>query len=129
MGSLGTCHRKWLEWLSDYVFQVQLPGYLKSLPLPKTFGGYAELTRDQWLELVPFLFFLFALLYLILSPCIGALTRTKQRRPRVNNKHRLSEEKVTDTIDMEDLGKELKEKNGKISYCRCWKSSKVHVYV
>jgi hypothetical protein len=106
-------------------FKVQLPGYLKSLPLPKTLAGFAELTRDQWLELIPFLLFLFVLLYLIVSPCIGMLTHTKQRRPRVNRKQRMSEAKVADTFDMEDLDKALKEKNGSVSYCRCWKSNTV----
>ena len=106
-------------------FQVQLPGYLKSLPLPKTFGGFTELSRDQWLELTPFFLFLFVVVYLVLSPCIGALTQTKQRRPRVNRRHKLNEAKVVEKVDIEDLGKELKERGGKVSYCRCWKSSKV----
>ena len=105
--------------------QVQLPGYLKSLPLPKTVAGFAELTRDQWLELIPFLLFLFVLLYLIMSPCIGMLTRTKHRRPRVNRKVRMNEPKVADTFDLEDLDKALKDNNGSVSYCRCWKSNKV----
>ena len=51
--------------------QVQLPGYLKSLPLPKTLEGFLELTSTQWIELVPFLLMLLILLYLTVSPCIS----------------------------------------------------------
>ena len=60
-----------------------------------------------------------------MSPCIGALTRTKQPRPRVNRKQRMKEAKVVDSIDMEDLDKKLKAKDGTVSFCRCWKSNKV----
>ena len=105
--------------------QVQLPGYLKALPLPKTFGGFVELTREQWLELIPFFLFLSVVLYLILSPCLNVLTSTKQRRPRVNHRQKLNEPKIADSFDMEDLGKKLKENKGKVSLCRCWKSNEV----
>ena len=43
----------------------------------------------------------------------------------MNRKQRMSEAKVADTFDMEDLDKALKEKNGSVSYCRCWKSNTV----
>ena len=113
-----------LQCIWHYV-QVQLPGYLKSLPIPTTVGGFAELTRDQWLQLVPFFLFLFVLLYLLFSPFVGMVTSTKQRRPRVNRRQKLNEKKVVNMFDMEDLDKMVKEKNGKVAYCRCWKSATV----
>ena len=110
-----------------YIYiQVQVPGYLRSLPIPSTIAGFSELTRDQWLQLIPFFLFLFVILYLLLSPFCAVLGRKKERRPRVNRRHRLSEPKVADKFDMEDLGKRLKEE-GKVCFCRCWKSSTVRV--
>ncbi|CAI8041213.1 CDGSH iron-sulfur domain-containing protein 2, partial [Geodia barretti] len=102
---------------------VQVPGYLKSLPIPSSTAGFAELTRDQWLQLVPFILFLFVILYLLLSPFLGVLTQRKERRPKVNRRQKLSDLKVIDNFDMEDLDKRMKEKDGKVSFCRCWKSS------
>ena len=52
-------------------------------------------------------------------------TSSKQRRPRVNRRQKLSEKKVVDKLDMEDLDKLLKKNDGKVCYCRCWKSAKV----
>uniref|UniRef100_A0A0K0DF24 ZnF_CDGSH domain-containing protein n=1 Tax=Angiostrongylus cantonensis TaxID=6313 RepID=A0A0K0DF24_ANGCA len=40
------------------------------------------------------------------------------RKARVNYKIQLANEKVVDTIDMEDIG-------DKKAFCRCWKSDKV----
>ena len=111
--------------LSMFVLQVQVHCYLKSLPIPSSTAGFAELTRDQWLQLVPFILFLFVILYLLLSPFLGVLTQRKERRPKVNRRQRLNEQKVVDNFDMEDLDKRMKEKDGKVSFCRCWKSSKV----
>ena len=108
-----------------FVLKVQLPGYLKSLPIPSSTAGFAELTRDQWLQLVPFILFLFVILYLLLSPFLGVLTQRKERRPKINRRQRVSEPKVVDNFDMEDLHKKIMEKDGKVSFCRCWKSSTV----
>ena len=98
--------------------QVQLPGYLKSLPVPKSFGGFYELTRNEWLQLLPFFIFLITFVYIILSPFISFLTNVRKPRPRINSKQKLSEPKVADTVDIEDLG-------DKTVYCRCWRSNKV----
>lgn len=106
--------------LSWFVPQVQLPGYLRSLPLPKNLAGFSELTRAEWLELLPFFLFLIILLYLVFSPFFGVLTRTKQSRPHINRKIKKGEPKVVDTIDIEDI-----EKEGGTTFCRCWKSKKV----
>ena len=50
------------------------------------------------------------------------LSARKQPRPKINKKQRMSEKKVTDTFDIEDLDKN----KDKISFCRCWRSSKVN---
>lgn len=112
-----------MDIISKY-FKVQVPGYLKSLPIPSTAAGFTELTRDQWLQLIPFFLFLFVILYLLISPFLGMFTSSKQRRPRVNRRQKLSEKKVVDKLDMEDLDKLLKKNDGKVCYCRCWKSAK-----
>ena len=56
-------------------------------------------------------------------------SQKKERRPRVNRKQKLSEPKVADSLDMEDLDKKMKDGGGKVSFCRCWKSSTVCVCV
>ena len=104
----------------DLSLQVQLPGYLRSLPLPKSIGGFTELTRDDWMTLLPFFLFLLVLLYLVFSPFFNMLSTRKQPRPKINRKQRMSESKVTNTVDIEDLAN-----NEKTAFCRCWKSSKV----
>ena len=98
--------------------QVQLPGYLKSIPLPKSLAGFSALDRAEWLELLPFFIFLLVLLYLIFSPFLNFVSRPKLPRPKINKKIRKDEPKVADTFDIEDLGE-------KVCLCRCWKSAKV----
>ncbi|XP_064388110.1 CDGSH iron-sulfur domain-containing protein 2-like [Halichondria panicea] len=98
-------------------FKVQLPGYLKSIPLPKSLAGFSALNRAEWLELLPFFVFLLILLYLIFSPFLNFVSRPKQPRPKINKKIRKDEPKVADKFDIEDLG-------DKVSLCRCWKSAK-----
>ena len=101
-----------------HYFKVQLPGYFKSLPLPKSFGGFATLTRSQWLQLLPFLIFVFIFFYLLVSPFLGVLFKGKKPRPHVNKKIKKNEKKVVHTFDIEDIG-------DKKAFCRCWKSSEV----
>lgn len=98
-------------------FKVQLPGYLRSLPLPKSLGGFSELTRDEWMTLLPFFLFLLVVLYLVFSPFLNMLSTRKQPRPRINRKQNMSENKVVSTVDIEDIKE-------KAVFCRCWKSSK-----
>uniref|UniRef100_A0A1I7XYR3 CDGSH iron-sulfur domain-containing protein 2 homologue n=1 Tax=Steinernema glaseri TaxID=37863 RepID=A0A1I7XYR3_9BILA len=40
-----------------------------------------------------------------------------QKRARQNHEHKLSSDKVVDTVDVEDIGE-------KMAFCRCWKSKK-----
>ena len=42
----------------------------------------------------------------------------KEKRPRINKKIRLEEDKVVDTVDVKDIA-------DKKVFCRCWKSKKV----
>lgn len=51
------------------------------------------------------------------------LTRSKQARPHINRKVKKEEDKVVDSFDIEDLAKNAKD--GKVTFCRCWKSKKV----
>ena len=106
------------------MLQVQLPGYLKSLPLPKNIAGFSELTRAEWLELLPFFLFLIILLYLVLSPFLNVLTQSKKARPHVNKNVKKDEKKVVDSFDIEDIGKDGKDG---AAFCRCWKSKKVRI--
>ena len=110
-----------MEALYHY-FKVQLPGYLKSLPLPKSFSGFTSLTRSQWLHLLPFFIFVFIFLYLLVSPFLKPLLQGKKPRPHVNKKIKKDEKKVVNTFDIEDIG-------DKKAFCRCWKSSKASTCV
>ena len=101
-----------------HYFKVQLPGYFKALPLPKSFAGFATLTRSQWLQLMPFFIFVFIFLYLLLSPFLSPLFRGRKPRPHINKKIKKTEKKVVNTFDIEDIG-------DKKAFCRCWKSSEV----
>ena len=42
----------------------------------------------------------------------------KEKRPRINKKIKLEEDKVVDSVDVKDIG-------DKKVFCRCWKSKKV----
>lgn len=112
-------HRSILENMETlyYCIKVQLPGYLESLPLPKSFGGFATLTSSQWLQLLPFFIFNFIFLCILLSPILFATLskRKKFSRSRVNEMIKMNKEKIVDTFDIEDIG-------DKKSFCRCWKS-------
>ena len=104
--------------------QEQLPAYLKSLPLPNTLGGFASLTRDQWIELLPFILLLLILLYLIISPLLSYFTTSKQRRPRINKSYKPNAEKVSNSFLLRDVTADVT-KEGYVSFCRCWKSATV----
>ena len=79
-----------------WYFQQQIPNYLKSLPLPTTVGGFAALTREQWLQLAPFLLFLVLVVWLLFSPILSPLCTKKKPRPKhiINKKVDKSEPKV-----------------------------------
>lgn len=108
------------------VIKVQLPNYLRSLPVPSTFGGFLKLSGKEWRQLAPLLLTLSFFIYLV----IKRLTRRSASKPTakktpdqdwVNKTLQKDKEKVADTIQIEDLA----EKAAYHAFCRCWKSKKV----
>ena len=102
--------------------QVKLPSYLGALPLPKTFGGFAELSREEWMTLFPFLLFLLVLLYLLFSPFLNFFSVKKRPRPRINRKQKMDKDEVRSIIDIEEIVEQK-------AFCRCWKSKKVFLKI
>ncbi|KAK6028808.1 hypothetical protein OSTOST_05107 [Ostertagia ostertagi] len=64
--------------------------------------------------------FLYAAGFVLGGAAIGYFIGYKlaMRRARVNAKVQLANDKVVDTVDVEDIGE-------KKAFCRCWKSEKV----
>ncbi|MEQ2241614.1 CDGSH iron-sulfur domain-containing protein 2A, partial [Ilyodon furcidens] len=102
-----------LETISK-IIKVQLPAYLKKLPLPETIGGFARLTVSEWLRLLPLLGILALLGYLTIRPFLPK--KKKQRDSLINLKIQKENPKVVNEIDIEDL------KSTNACYCRCWRS-------
>lgn len=105
------------------LLQVDLPRYLKGLPLPRTFNGFLKLKQDEWLYLAPLLIAIFVLLFSIFA---GGKSGPKDPKGlRVNRKIQLEKEKVADVIPVTEIEEIAKGKDGKCAMCRCWKSKKV----
>lgn len=96
------------------LIKVQFPYYLKSLPIPSTFGGFAKLSGNEWVQLVPFVVTTSVVVYLVIS----AILPKKADADWVNKTEQKEKEKVADIIQIEDLGE-------KTAFCRCWKSKNV----
>uniref|UniRef100_A0A8C4ZAM4 CDGSH iron sulfur domain 2 n=1 Tax=Gadus morhua TaxID=8049 RepID=A0A8C4ZAM4_GADMO len=105
-----------LETISR-IIKVQLPAYLKKLPLPETIGGFARLTVSEWLRLLPLLGILALLGYLTIRPFLPK--KKKQRDSLINLKIQKENPKVVNEIDIEDLN------SANVCYCRCWRSKTV----
>ncbi|XP_053696639.1 CDGSH iron-sulfur domain-containing protein 2 homolog [Sabethes cyaneus] len=91
-----------------------LPNYLSGLPIPNTFGGWFRLGFKDWLSLIPPTAVVGGLVYMsYLAFCPEARPKPSTK---VNKKIRLSEGKVVDMVDIEDIAE-------KAAYCRCWKSN------
>ncbi|TMW60175.1 hypothetical protein Poli38472_000217 [Pythium oligandrum] len=100
--------------------KVQLPKYLKGLPLPRTFSGFLKLKQEEWVYLAPLLVTIAVLLFTLLAP------GSKSSKPgRVNRQIHLEKDKVVDFMDVKDI-EDVCEKNkgAKCAVCRCWKSKK-----
>jgi len=95
---------------------VSLPKYLKSLPLPDTIGGFATLSASDILKDVVFTIVVLLVLYAVVRLLVSVVLKPKPAQ--INFKVRKDNPKVVDLVEIEDLAEE------KISYCRCWKSSK-----
>lgn len=103
------------------LIKVQFPNYLKSLPIPSTFGGFAKLSGNEWVQLVPFVVTTSVVVYLVISAILPSKPSKKADADWVNKTEQKEKEKVADIIQIEDLGE-------KTAYCRCWKSKKVCAY-
>jgi len=102
-----------MEALSGLV-KVTLPNYLSNLPIPDSFTGWFKLGFRDWLSLVPPTAAVAGLGYMsYLAFCPKGRPAPKQYR--VNRSVRLSEAKVADFVDIEDIAE-------KAAFCRCWKS-------
>ncbi|CAK4611409.1 hypothetical protein AeMF1_021705 [Aphanomyces euteiches] len=102
------------------VLKIDLPKYLKSLPIPSTVSGFAKLTPDEWQTLAPLLVTLVVLLVTILASVFGGSKKPAPSK-RINTKISLDKEKVVDTCDIEDM---FTKGSLKCVLCRCWKSKK-----
>ncbi|XP_027311810.2 CDGSH iron-sulfur domain-containing protein 2 [Anas platyrhynchos] len=101
-----------LESLARIV-KVQLPAYLKRLPLPESVGGFLRLTVSEWLRLLPFLGVLALLGYLAVRPFLHK--KKQQKDSLINLKIQKENPKVVNEINIEDLCLTK-------AYCRCWRS-------
>jgi len=108
------------RWDGDAT-QVQLPRYLKDLPLPRTFAGFLKLKQDEWLYLAPLLLTIFVLLVSIFA---GGKSKDP-RAGRVNRKIELEKEKVANLVPVKEIEELVAKGKGKCAVCRCWKSKKV----
>lgn len=96
------------------IVKVQLPAYLKRLPVPESITGFARLTVSEWLRLLPFLGVLALLGYLALRPFLPK--KKQQKDSLINLKIQKENPKVVNEINIEDLCLT------KAAYCRCWRS-------
>ncbi|KAG8519435.1 CDGSH iron-sulfur domain-containing protein 2, partial [Galemys pyrenaicus] len=96
------------------IVKVQLPAYLKRLPVPESITGFARLTVAEWLRLLPFLGVLALLGYLAVRPFLPK--KKQQKDSLINLKIQKENPKVVNEINIEDLCLT------KAAYCRCWRS-------
>lgn len=96
--------------------KVQLPNYLRSLPIPNNFNGFTQLTRAELVQLAPLVIVTSIAVYVVLSALIPS--RKKKDSDWINKNKQKEKPKVADVVQIEDLGE-------KTAFCRCWKSQKV----
>lgn len=102
--------------------QVQLPRYLKGLPLPRTFSGFLKLKQDEWMYLAPLLVTIAILFYSLFFS--GKSDSKSSGKLRVNRSVKLEKDKVVDFMDVTDVEELITKGKGKCLVCRCWKSKK-----
>ncbi|XP_030758233.1 CDGSH iron-sulfur domain-containing protein 2 homolog [Sitophilus oryzae] len=96
-----------------HLVKVSVPGYLSELPIPDTFGGWFRLGFKDWLALVPPTALAAGVGYTVYRAyCPKARVACSGRTNKIVQ---LSNPKVVDTIDVEDISE-------KAAFCRCWKS-------
>ena len=105
------------------LIKVQLPNYLRSLPIPATLGGFAQLSGNEWVQLIPFVVTTTVVVYLVVSSVLpSGKSNDASTSSWVNKDKQKDKDKVADIVDVEDMGE-------KTAYCRCWKSKKVIIKV
>jgi len=96
-----------------HLVKVTVPDYLANLPIPDSFGGWFRLGFKDWLALVPPTALAAGVTYTLYRAwCPKA---RKVVTGRTNKAVQLSNPKVVDTIDVEDISE-------KAAFCRCWQS-------
>ena len=78
---------------------------------------FIYVSGPDWIALLPFFLTVFVLLYAVVKLFLPG---PRHKPPRVNASIKLDSPKVVDPVDIEDFDKD------KVSYCRCWRSSKVN---
>lgn len=114
-----------MEAIRKY-FKVQLPKYLKGLPLPRTFNGFLKLKQEEWIYLAPLLVTIAVLLYSLFF--LGKSAPKQAKAGRVNRTIQLDKEKVVDFVHVTEIEDLCVKSKGKCSICRCWKSKKVSLW-
>lgn len=114
-----------MEAIRKYL-KVQLPKYLKGLPLPRTFNGFLKLKQEEWIYLAPLLVTIAVLLYSLFFS--GKSAPKQAKAGRVNRMIQLEKEKVVDFVDVTEIEDLCAKGKGKCTVCRCWKSKKVSIH-
>ncbi|XP_012937587.1 CDGSH iron-sulfur domain-containing protein 2 [Aplysia californica] len=96
-------------------FKIILPKYLRSLPMPKTLAGYAKLSGEDWMNLIPFVLIVMFMVYSVGKTILSR--RKTVPKPKVNQSIQKEDSKVVTQMDIEDIG-------DKMAFCRCWRSKK-----
>lgn len=94
------------------LIKVQIPGYLRGLPIPGSVDGLVQLSGKEWVQLVPVVVTASVVVYLVVNAF------SPKKKDIVNPAIEKDKEKVANVVDIEDLG-------DKGVFCRCWRSKKV----
>ncbi|CAG9764377.1 unnamed protein product [Ceutorhynchus assimilis] len=96
-----------------HLVKVTIPDYLGNLPIPDSIGGWFRLSFKDWLALIPPTAVAAGLGYTFYK---AFCPKAREGGPRrVNHVVQLSNPKVVDAIDVEDIADQA-------AFCRCWKS-------
>ncbi|CAF0774938.1 unnamed protein product [Brachionus calyciflorus] len=107
-----------MELFSNF-FNEKVANYFSGLPLPRSFGEITSLSLKDFLRLVPFFTSLGLVGYVSYKEVNDYLNR--KQLAWVNKDYCKSKNKIADIISRQEVNEAI-EKNGKVVYCRCWKS-------
>ena len=125
-------HARTMESVRN-LFHVSLPNYLKSIPIPKDFGGFSELSFNELLRLFAFVVFIALIIFALIRLFFGGGGGGGGNGNDVTAKTRSSDDKqagwINASIDKDKnkvaTSKDIEELGEKAVFCRCWKSKKV----